>query len=377
MKGKVELIVGCMFAGKCFGKGTRVLTYDGTSKNIEDLQIGDTLIGDDNKPVKVISTNTGNGNLYQITTSKGVINHSYIANEDHVLCLTNKEAYVEVPLINAKMYLERGFHEYKILVDNENYEFKLDRIEYLTKCYNYFKTTGTKPTSETIQRVAYTANSLGLFIDMKEDDISMVSERCPITTTITPSGIGDYYGIIITGNGKFLLETCIVVHNTTELIRRLKRFKIGGKKCLVIKHENDKRYSVDEVSTHDLVKMKSVPVNDICEYFDTHQKEIEEYDVIGIDEGQFFKDIDLIADKLANLGKTVIISALDGDFQRNGFGDIPKLYPKCETLTKLSAVCSICGNEAQYSKRIVDGQEVKLIGGKESYVAVCRDCYFK
>lgn len=99
------------------------------------------------------------------------------------------------------------------------------------------------------------------------------------------------------------------------------------------------------------------------------------YDVVAIDEGQFFPDICEYAESLANQGIVVIVAALDGTFQRKPFGHILDLVPLAEIVTKLSAVCIDCGKEAAFTKRVVDSQEIELIGGDETYKPVCRGCF--
>lgn len=100
-----------------------------------------------------------------------------------------------------------------------------------------------------------------------------------------------------------------------------------------------------------------------------------EYDVLGVDEGQFFPDVISFSESLANLGKVVIIAALDGTFQRQAFGDISKLVPLSESIIKLNAICMVCHNTAAFTKRISNEEKVEIIGGADKYMAVCRECY--
>jgi len=158
---------------------------------------------------------------------------------------------------------------------------------------------------------------------------------------------------------------------STELVRRLKRFQIAKRRVLVIKYGKDVRYSVDKLSTHDRQMMPAVSASRLEEVIDR----IDGYDVIGVDEGQFFPDVVQFCEDVAQLGKTVIVSALDGDFRRKPFGSILELIPLAEYVVKLSAVCMICTADAAFSKRIVEGDEIEKIGGSDMYVAVCRKCY--
>ncbi|KYO27386.1 thymidine kinase, cytosolic [Alligator mississippiensis] len=99
--------------------------------------------------------------------------------------------------------------------------------------------------------------------------------------------------------------------------------------------------------------------------------------VIGIDEGQFFPDIVEFCEAMANAGKTVIVAALDGTFQRKAFGSILNLVPLAESVVKLNAVCMECYQEASYTKRLGAEREVEVIGGADKYHSVCRLCYFR
>lgn len=163
---------------------------------------------------------------------------------------------------------------------------------------------------------------------------------------------------------------------TTHLCGLIRRYSLINKKCIIIKYARDCRYSDkdDVLSTHDHQEAaKALPCNSLT---DELLEEILNYDVIGIDEGQFFVGIDKFADALANKGKHVIISALNGTFERKEFGEISKLIPLCENITMLNSMCRECGSIAHYSKRTSDEKEVEVIGGEDKYIAVCRGCYF-
>ena len=89
--------------------------------------------------------------------------------------------------------------------------------------------------------------------------------------------------------------------------------------------------------------------------------ESDDYDVIGIDEGQFFPDLVEFCENMANSGKAVIVAALDGTFQRKGFGPILELIPLAEHVVKLNAVCMVCFGEGSYTKRISADKEVHML----------------
>ncbi|KAA8595173.1 hypothetical protein FQN60_012308 [Etheostoma spectabile] len=147
---------------------------------------------------------------------------------------------------------------------------------------------------------------------------------------------------------------------STELMRRVRRFQIAQYNCLVIKYAKDIRYSDTGMATHDRSTMEAVPAN--C--LEDVRSLALQVCVIGIDEGQFFPDTVEFCEQMANLGKTVIVAALDGTFQRKAFGNILNLVPLAESVVKLHAVCMQCYKEAAYTKRIGAEKE-----------AVCRKCY--
>ncbi|KAM6472913.1 thymidine kinase, cytosolic [Liasis olivaceus] len=160
---------------------------------------------------------------------------------------------------------------------------------------------------------------------------------------------------------------------STELMRRVRRFQIAQYKCLLVKYAKDTRYCINGVSTHDRYTMEAMSA---C-YLKDVQQEALTSTVIGIDEGQFFPDIVEFCETMANAGKTVIVAALDGTFQRKAFGNILQLVPLAESVVKLNAVCMECYHEASYTKRLGTEKEVEVIGGADKYHSVCRVCYFK
>ncbi|XP_062869123.1 thymidine kinase, cytosolic [Trichomycterus rosablanca] len=158
---------------------------------------------------------------------------------------------------------------------------------------------------------------------------------------------------------------------STELMRRVRRFQIAQYTCLVIKYAKDTRYSDKGMATHDRNTMEAVPASCLRDVWSLAQQAC----VIGIDEGQFFPDTVEFCEEMANMGKTVIVAALDGTFQRKPFGNILNLVPLAESVVKLNAVCMQCYREAAYTKRLGAEKEVEVIGGADKYHAVCRACY--
>lgn len=179
-------------------------------------------------------------------------------------------------------------------------------------------------------------------------------------------------------NGQInLILGCMFSEKTTHLIRRYRRYTIGGKKCIMIKYKGDNRYDSEMVVTHDNIKIKAL----VCESLYEADTIIQEYDVICVDEAQFYKDGHIFADKWANEGKIVEMCGLNGTFNRTPFKVISKLIPKAENITFLKAICKETGNDAVYSQLNDHSYDNKdsseLIGGSEMYSASDRTTYFK
>ena len=163
---------------------------------------------------------------------------------------------------------------------------------------------------------------------------------------------------------------------STELMRRVKRELHAKKSCFIVKYQADTRYSHDCMSTHDRLTLN---VNaSVSKLGDINPADWMSYDVIAIDEGQFFPDIVSFCEKAADMGKTVYVSALDGDFRRHPFGKVLELIPHSNEVVKLTAVCMMCHEEdASFTRRTVQSEETELIGGAEMYIATCRRCFLQ
>jgi thymidine kinase len=166
---------------------------------------------------------------------------------------------------------------------------------------------------------------------------------------------------------------------TTELQQRVKRYSHANHRCLVVKFSGDTRYSSDAATnTHDgstLQRNESSIETIAARTLAELAHSLTPYSVVAIDEGQFFPDIAEAADAMANSGKVVVISALDGTFERRPFGSIAALIPLAESVQKMAAVCKLCFQTAHFSKRTTDHTCIEMIGGKDSYMPLCRRCY--
>jgi thymidine kinase len=161
---------------------------------------------------------------------------------------------------------------------------------------------------------------------------------------------------------------------TEELIRRLRRAQFAGLKVEIFKPSLDSRYSENRVVSHDEKSIVSTPVDNSAAIL----LMAGNVDVIGIDEAQFFDNsIVDVCNKLADNGVRVVVAGLDMDFMGNPFGPIPALLSVSEYITKVHAICMTCGSLAQYSFRKSDEAQVVLLGEKDKYEPLCRDCYNK
>ena len=181
----------------------------------------------------------------------------------------------------------------------------------------------------------------------------------------------DGYIEVITG--------CMFAGKTEELIRRIKVLEFAKKKIQVFKPLIDNRYSDDKIASHAGSQADSIAVEKARDIFDYLQDGV---DVVAIDEVQFFdEDICLVCECLANKGIRVMVAGLDMSFRGEPFGVMPELLTRSEFVTKLTAVCSVCGAPATRTQRLVNGKPANyddplvLVGAAESYEARCRHCH--
>jgi len=158
---------------------------------------------------------------------------------------------------------------------------------------------------------------------------------------------------------------------TEELIRRLKRAKIANQKVQIFKPTTDTRYDETNVVSHDENSILSIPVKNSREII----KAAQGYNVVGIDEAQFF-DMDLVkvAQHLAIKGIRVIIAGLDMDYKGVPFGPVPHLLAVAEYITKVHAICPHCGSLANHSYRLSSESSQVVLGEKDKYEPRCRIC---
>ncbi len=161
---------------------------------------------------------------------------------------------------------------------------------------------------------------------------------------------------------------------TEELIRRLKRVKIANLKAEIFKPSIDKRYDEIKIVSHDTNFIQSTPVESAKDILLLAQ----DADVVGIDEAQFFDEqIITVCEQLASKGIRVIVAGLDMDYSGKPFAQMPNLLAIADYITKLHAICVVCGNIANISyRKNSEGGQI-LIGEKEVYEPRCRNCIKK
>jgi thymidine kinase len=176
-----------------------------------------------------------------------------------------------------------------------------------------------------------------------------------------------------------IIMGCMFSGKSTELIRLANRYKVLEMKVLIVNHKLDNRYSEDAVATHSDIKMDCLSIDTLSKIKENYKTLYDESQVIIIEEAQFFEGLyDFVLDSCEKDGKHVIVVGLDGDSNRNMFGDIIKLIPVCDSVKKLYGLCVRCkdGTKACFTKRLVDNDSQVFIGTTEFH-AVCRKCYLE
>jgi thymidine kinase len=179
---------------------------------------------------------------------------------------------------------------------------------------------------------------------------------------------------------------------TTRLVEIYKQCKFCNISVVAINHIIDNRYDDELLSTHDQIKISCIKTDKLCNICDDININMEENietiprlddklkiiisEVILINEGQFFPDLEDFVKKMLSFGKRIYVCGLDGDFERRKFGQILDLIPLCDKVTKLTSLCSLCknGTPGIFSKRISLETKQTLVGS-DNYIPVCRNCY--
>jgi thymidine kinase len=170
---------------------------------------------------------------------------------------------------------------------------------------------------------------------------------------------------------------CMFCGKTDEMLRLLRRFAIAGRQVILIKPRLDTRSDEATVISRSGANHDAVSVGDSREI----EAVIGEADIVAIEEGQFFDEgLPDVVERLADAGKQVIVTGLDRDFRGIPFGPMPRLMALADQVTKLTAICMVCGEQATRTQRLINGKPATadspliVIGGigDEAYEARCR-----
>jgi len=158
-----------------------------------------------------------------------------------------------------------------------------------------------------------------------------------------------------------------------EMIRRVRRAEIARQRIQLFKPSLDDRYGNTHIVSHSQQRLPSTAVSNCSQIFDLVEDKTE---VVGIDEVQFFDSgIVDVCDRLANLGKRVIVAGLDQDYRGKPFEPVPRLMAIAEYVTKQLAICVRCGNPAGHTQRLIDSRDKIVVGAQGTYEARCRRCF--
>lgn len=175
-----------------------------------------------------------------------------------------------------------------------------------------------------------------------------------------------------------LIVGCMYSGKSSELIRRVKRLQTIQQSYLIYNSVIDTRYGSSGIYTHNQCHISCLVTDNLMNQCQTDQ--FKNASTIFIDEAQFFSDLyEFVKCSVERYHKHVVVIGLDGDSDRHNFGQIHKLIPLADDITKLKALCSLCsdGTPGIFSKKKIHSSDQVDIGSTDKYIAVCRKCYLK
>ena len=159
---------------------------------------------------------------------------------------------------------------------------------------------------------------------------------------------------------------------STTILKKVERARKYEMSCLLVKHSFDTRYNEKNVTTHDGKTEPAV----VCQSLDEIECLVGDYEVIAIDEAQFFVGLYNFCLRMAAAGKYVYVAGLNTTFDLKPFGEVPALMAIADFVKMLTTKCTECDNRAIFTRRIdTKNHDVVSIGGSEAYVPVCRACH--
>lgn len=174
---------------------------------------------------------------------------------------------------------------------------------------------------------------------------------------------------------------------TSSMCNAVERHHHAGRRCIIVKYAKDTRYNHlsksggvvnhrgDEYSKVPIIPTENLTDVFSTDTFSTDDKSLNNIQVIGIDEAQFFPDAPEVITSWINMGITIIIAALDSNWMAKPFGRIAEIIAISDHVTKLNAVCMRCGKDASFTCKIGGSSEIEEIGGTDKYIAACRKCF--
>ena len=173
-----------------------------------------------------------------------------------------------------------------------------------------------------------------------------------------------------------LIIGCMFSGKSSELIKIINKYRLLEKKILAINHIFDKRYGSDKIISHDKNETSCLQLESLMSIVKT--KDYKESEIIVIEEGHFFEDLDVFVKVCLGDNKTIYVAGLSGDYEMKPIGKILDLIPMANSTKQLSALCLNCkdGTKAHFSKRIVKDDSQILVGSNE-YIPVCRNHFNK
>ncbi len=166
---------------------------------------------------------------------------------------------------------------------------------------------------------------------------------------------------------------CMFSGKSEELLRRLRRAAIARQKVQAFKPAVDDREGHDAIVSHDARSIPSIAVTSADEIVSLLEPDTR---VVGIDEAQFLNGtLVAVCEALAARGIRVVVAGLDQDYLGQPFEPIPQLLAVADSITKVTAVCVVCGRPATKSQRLIPSEERVVVGGGAIYEPRCRGCF--
>lgn len=162
---------------------------------------------------------------------------------------------------------------------------------------------------------------------------------------------------------------------TSQMLKRLERYELKGRKVMLFKPKIDDRYSLGEVITHAGDKKSAVLISDGKDLLSSVLTASVVPSVVAVDEAFMVKDISETLIWLFRSGVTVLIATLDISFKGKTFKEVEKMLSWTTEIHKCTAVCSACGRDAAYTYRKTQDDEDIVVGGGEMYEPRCFSCH--